>query len=367
MTALRFCLLFGLAVSGSVLNPPIAFGIVNSDPNGDFVVPIGTALGDAVGTLTSAFGTEQEAKCSCALLPTRSHVLTAAHCVRVYGKATEAFATWQTATGPVQLQASAIEVHPAFESFYDHDPASYTAGFYAALWQGVDLAVLTLESAAPTGVTSVDILRDNSGLEFSDSFLRIGYGAYGVGDEGWTNPPDGQKRFGWNEWDTYEEDVIPHFDAYGLYPENFLFSDFDSGLEADSALGGLGLGLIEAASAPGDSGSPSFIGTAAGTRIAGVTSGGYGINSSWGSIGFDIRVSSLLNQRFIDLVSLEEKWLGDVDLTGDIDVNDINTLFATMWFGGAPLSHRDLNGDGSVTFADVDTLVRDLLQTEYGV
>ena len=55
---------------------------------------------------------------------------------------------------------------------------------------------------------------------------------------------------------------------------------------------------------------------------------------------------------------------GDMDADGDLDADDIDTLFAN--FGGGASLPFDLDGDGDADQDDADILVHDLLNSEYG-
>ncbi len=76
--------------------------------------------------------------------------------------------------------------------------------------------------------------------------------------------------------------------------------------------------------------------------------------SDYGSLGqYDIEIT------------LPSGILGDVDLDGDIDADDIDTLYAAINSSNTD-SKFDLNLDGVVSPADGTTLVQDLLGTEFG-
>lgn len=55
--------------------------------------------------------------------------------------------------------------------------------------------------------------------------------------------------------------------------------------------------------------------------------------------------------------------LGDVDLDGDIDVDDINTLHLHLNFGGPYIISGDIDADGDIDRVDVNILVQDLMPT----
>ena len=199
-------------------------------------------------------------------------------------------------------------------------------------------------------------------------------GNLGFGSTGATSPPDGQKRYAWNEFEPGGLSLIPGALTYNGYPENLLISDFDSGQSANNLAGSLGLGSLEGISARGDSGSAVFTFQSV-PLITAVTSGGVGGLptdngasgvGSFGDVAFDTRVATTLNRKFIDLLVNHGALYGDTNNSGGIDVDDINELFLAIAFGGSPTALLDLNDDSLLTFSDVDILVNDLIQTEFG-
>ncbi|MCR4412221.1 MAG: S1 family peptidase [Thermoguttaceae bacterium] len=224
-----------------------------------------------------------------ALLWTGHHILTAAHLVWPTGAAaplpanqvTVTFnmpSSTGTGTTPVTMAVSQVFISP------NYNPT--------AVGLGGDIAVLTLVDEAPALAQRFNLYRG------SDEVGRVGtlygYGDFGTGDVGNVNPADNQNRTGQNR---YEATGL----LIGLAPDLLVY-DFDNGLAANDAFGtlyglsDLGLGTLEAASAPGDSGAPVFInGLIAAVVTGGVTSGSpdflAGTNSSFGDIGFDTRVS----------------------------------------------------------------------------
>lgn len=87
---------------------------------------------------------------------------------------------------------------------------------------------------------------------FPAAVVLAGYGAGGSGATGATLA-GGVLRWGVNEYDELLADDPP-----AVYGGKVASYDFDSGLVADSHMGGLGLGAGEAGLAAGDSGGPSF-------------------------------------------------------------------------------------------------------------
>ena len=262
-------------------------------------------------------------RCSGSLLWTGRHILTAAHCVTdasgnidvIFG-ADGNDATFDTAAGDVTLNIKNGGVHP--HPNYDGDAL-----------HGFDVAVLELESVAPSAVTRYDINRA-FGTEIDTEHVKVGYGRYGNGSDGHdgTNGGfDGSRRAGKNEWEDDGLGGDPGTDfrtniVTGITNNTTqLTFDFDSGDAANDAFfqafpayhsADLGFGTDEVNTAPGDSGGPTFIagtplhsGTLADYIIGGVTS--YGLtfseadfdtdisgdqpDSSWGEFSVDARTA----------------------------------------------------------------------------
>lgn len=212
------------------------------------------------------------------LLTTGMHVLTAAHVVCAEDLpelATEnVTVTFDLADGKHVYSVSDIYVNPNF-----------TGDALA----GGDLAVLVLESPAPTSVDRYDIYRSSD--ELGRVFDLVGYGISGTGETG-ADPlayDFGTKRNGQNRFEIISTNAYPGADDDGLG------YDFDDGTTTYDTIGAwagirdLGLGTSEVCCARGDSGGPAFIDG----KIAGVTS--YvvysGAESSFGSVGVSVRVS----------------------------------------------------------------------------
>ncbi len=220
--------------------------------------------------------------CSGALLPTGSHILTAAHCLTDSGgnlNATGVNVTFELPGGDIVVPVAVndITIHPNWNG---------------VLGDGDDIAVLELASLAPAAAERYDIYREANELTLIGN--KFGYGQSGQGQVDTVSFPAGTKRDGQNLYELYwnnKEDII-------LY-------DFDNGLAANdtfdliAGLVDLGLGNLEVLTAPGDSGGPTLVNG----RIAGVTSfsaiasGGTGdsvpgSNSSFGEFGGDTRVST---------------------------------------------------------------------------
>jgi secreted trypsin-like serine protease len=267
-----------------------------ADDPANHIVGAGGDL-DGVGDLTlnridGTFG------CSGSLLITGMHVLTAAHCV------TDNFGNFNllsasiTFEGDYSIETIGVDVanssvHPKFDGDFI---------------KGNDLAILKLVSTASSDITRYDIDR-NSNDDVGSIAQKVGYGAFGTGNTGWTDFDD-NKRQGLNLYDDVADTMLK---ALGLKPGkdfvrgSVLQYDFDNGLAENDAFGfffgksNLGLVNDEVASAPGDSGGPSYTsGVITGVTSYGITLqfvGGAtsditpGIDSSFGEFAGDTRVS----------------------------------------------------------------------------
>jgi len=312
--------------------------------------------GDAVGRLNrfNESGTSLGA-CTATLLADGLHVLTAAHCLDGVDL-TQLQVEWETAQDVFEARsASLIAKHPAWEA----NPTNRI---------GHDLAVLRLDSQAPSSVARADILRNDSLVLTDVEFKRFGYGVGLVGSGGVLHG-GGKLLGGANIW---EEQF------YTLFPTastNVLGYDFDNGLPANDAFGGdLGLGDHEVSASGGDSGGPVFVTIDGSSLIAAVTQGGFNgtstdinpnVFATFGDIGIDTKVSAPLNQLFIDLAVSHNRILGDINADGMINANDIDVLQAVSGQPSLPFWF-DLNLDGNVDSHDVDLLVFDVFQTFRG-
>ena len=207
-----------------------------------------------------------------ALLYTGRHVVTAAHVVDDDGD--------QIADGDVtvrfDLPGASIEmVVPA-------DQVLIWPGWGGLGADGLtrtgtdDLALLYLPTLAPSGPAGVgagrfDLYRDSN--EVGQTFLNVGYGRTGVGNDGEVQGTSGERRFGYNQFDTTGLIAPGEY----LVPPGFgLVADFDDGTAAHDALGeslgldDLGVGDDESAAAAGDSGGPAFLYDGENYLLAGV-------------------------------------------------------------------------------------------------
>jgi len=272
------------------------------NPN-NYITPAG-GLYDGVGDLILT-RTDFTVRCSGALLSSGLHVLTAGHCVTDdFGNLIlqSGHVTFEGDNGNVQIPilASQTTVHPD----WDGD-----------IIRGNDLSVLLLATEAPAEITRYDIDR-NGADDVGAIGDKAGYGRSGNGNDG-DVLSSGTKRDGQNKYDDVADTMLQ---ALGLNPNTDFVSgsvlqyDFDNGLSTNDGFGfffsnsGLGLGVAEVNSAPGDSGGPTITNGV----ITGITSYGlrlqtiFGfstdvdseINSTFGEFSGDTRVSSY--HSFID-------------------------------------------------------------------
>ncbi len=243
------------------------------------VTPRGTSLDGVVKlTIQAATGTFLG---SGTLLPTGRHILTAAHNItgvdeQPVGTVSSIIATFELPTGDVTRSASlgSISVHPSWNG---------------VLELGNDLAIIELTTDAPATVQRFDIFRATTELQSVGE--KAGYGQSG---QGVVTIGPGTKRDGQNRYELYLGNTQT--------AASVLLYDFDNGSSSNDTFGlvasrpNTGQGTDEVMTAPGDSGGPTFLSG----RIAGVTSfrtaaasgdAVPGLNSSFGEIGGDTRVS----------------------------------------------------------------------------
>lgn len=245
-------------------------------------VAAGTFSGVARLSLTNVFG--ESALCTGSLLQGGFHILTAAHCLtdeRGNRDVVSATVSFAELTNSYSVATDGFFIFPRWQG-----------DFYA----GDDLAILRLTQRA-TGVEQYGIYRDTD--EVGKVFTKVGYGRIGTGNEGERVDLYGRgKLYGQNRFDARGED-FPNLISNATPGSQLLF-DFDNGRQANNFFrnSDLGLGNREVNTAPGDSGSPAFIGN----LIAGITT--YGergngaadidseVNSSFGEYSSETRVSS---------------------------------------------------------------------------
>ncbi len=237
--------------------------------------------------------------CTGALLEGGMHVLTAGHCVNNANVVTITV-RFTLESGQIDIEAHLWQPHPDFGSI-----------------SGTDVGIITLSERAPPEIPRYSPLRA-LGTEIDNPNVLFGYGVTGYAGTG-RDTRDGAKRGGRNLYEaTGETPSINSATVGGSEDELWLFSDFDSGLEANDGFGfhfgkaDLGFGDDEVYASSGDSGAPIFVANQFGYVIAGVVSGGTRfngspnadlddtVNATWGQFSKDTRISAPLNLDFID-------------------------------------------------------------------
>lgn len=212
-------------------------------------------------------------------------VLTAAHLFE--GRSSTASIFFETADGTQSIVGAKVLIHP------DHDADGNN-----------DLAIVWLERPAPSKADRYQIYRATD--ELTKTFTMIGYGKTGLGDSGAeTSASDTAVRLkAFNQFDAEIEvlkNTLGDGMAWSPLTGSQLVADFDSGLNANDALGrlisrtDLGLGTLEGLIAPGDSGGPAILEN----KIGGVAS--YITSLSRGRIDPDI--DSLVNSSFGEIAA----------------------------------------------------------------
>ena len=168
-------------------------------------------------------------------------------------------------------------------------------GYTGSVIDENDIAVVDLG----TRVSDVESYGLFTGDAVGEAYDEVGFGVSGTGATGATLP-SGLRRHGYNRFDFTGADPV----FAGFWDDmDILFADFDSGSPANDAsclllayftadpksYCDLGLGDLEALSAPGDSGGPLFVGG----RIAAVAS--FGLTFGGGIVG---DVDGALNSSF---------------------------------------------------------------------
>ena len=207
-----------------------------------------------------------------------------------------------------------------------------------------DLALLDLPVLAPFGAGRFDINRRAD--EVGATYLGVGYGRTGTGATGAVAGTGGERRFGYNRFDT--TGLVAPGDA--LVPPGLgLVADFDDGTPAHDALGrslgvhDLGLGADESAVAPGDSGGPAFLYDGKEYLLAGVASSVLSGGSS--DADADLGSAPTANSSFGDLVGFTR-----VSRYAD----GLDTLAADPYHLVVDLNYQPAGGDGAPDAVRID-------------
>jgi len=149
------------------------------------------------------------------------------------------------------------------------------------LLDGTDLAILTLNSTAPVGVSPVPLALYNPVGVVAET---VGFGYNGVGSSGHGFGADGLRWAAENVIDTYGAALNPPGSSGTV--GNIFNTDFDDGSPGNNTLSGAGSDVTpltnEGTTAPGDSGGPLLVDG----QIAGVLSGGTTFDSVYGDISW---------------------------------------------------------------------------------
>ncbi|MBL8174166.1 MAG: trypsin-like serine protease [Bryobacterales bacterium] len=256
-----------------------------NDAAGPFRFPRGIGLDGTVAlTITKTTGTFL---CSGAMIGSTA-VLAAAHCFAdntgnniTTSVSVFAFPNGTTSTLTQTVLGSQV-----------HIPDQYTG----TTINDYDIAVVRLPGSFGTGVNIYDTFGAGDTITTAP-FTVVGFGGRGAGATGNTLP-SGQRRRGFNNFDAFLSPAV-------------LISDFDNGLSANDtscligAVCHVGLGNLEASTAPGDSGGPVFLNG----KIVAVSSFGArltvgdidgALNSTFGEInGF---VSTRFHEQWLDSI-----------------------------------------------------------------
>jgi len=230
-----------------------------------YATPPGGIVDSVAGLILNT--TQGSFLCSGTLLAGGMDILTAAHCV------TDANGLFDLLGGTATLfpnsGGSQVIAFAGAEKY-----SAYNGNLFA----GNDLAVIHLESAADPAIPRASLYTGTD--EIDKTYNVIGYGRTGSFGQGFTGS-SGIRHQGFNQFDGTMASI-----GFGI--PNLLLADFDDGTAAHDGFGlffgkpGLGLGLNEVETAPGDSGGPAFING----QVAGITS--VGIRFSAGPISSDI-------------------------------------------------------------------------------
>ncbi|MDC8830664.1 trypsin-like serine protease [Alteromonas gilva] len=277
----------------------------------------GENLRNGVGAIFIGFG-ERGFSCTATAI-SKTHVLTAAHCVRDGENPLDTllFVFSAGLEVPFIAEATGFVVHPYYDTFLPS---------YGAFAHG-DMAVLELAQALPDSVEPYELYRGSD--EFEKAVRHNGHGAFGTGNKGATGGSDFfYARTGLNMYestmapflgDGFPDQLVMDFDSNGTkhnamqwwFSSAFVNGNTDNPVVAQkkphvkrdqSVFADRGYGKLEVGTARGDSGGPSFIDG----KIAGVHSFGFthgcdtyangtdftcGLDSSYGEMSGDARVS----------------------------------------------------------------------------
>ncbi|WP_100642976.1 trypsin-like serine protease [Alteromonas facilis] len=290
-------------------------------PDDPLYANAGDNLRNGVGSIFIQFSDGGGFICTASAI-SKTHILTAAHCVRNAGSSLTRLRFVLTAglDSPMILDASSFAVHPWYDAL---NP-------YLGAFAHGDIAVVELAEPLPDEIETYELYRTPD--EFGSETRHYGHGRSGKGNKGATGDADFfYARTGLNQY----EEVLEPFLGTGI--EDQLLHDFDSGGRKHNAMewwfssvfvcgneNGTnpgqardgkcmskkdgshpdfkGYGALETGVAPGDSGGPGFING----KIAGVHSFGFthgcdsisngtdftcGLDSSFGEMSGDTRVS----------------------------------------------------------------------------
>lgn len=195
-----------------------------------------------------------ERDCSGSLLSSGKYILTAAHCL-TDGEGnlitSESVAIFNLPLGPEILYGSEFFIHPDWDG----------NGI-----KGNDIALIKLNDVAPDNITRYQLYTDSD--EVGQVGEKVGYGWTGTGNTGREEFEDWQRRKGQNRYDALGDLMLTDLgltSRVDFVPGSMLVYDFDNGNAANDGFGvlygihDLGVGDGEVNSAPGDSGSPTFI------------------------------------------------------------------------------------------------------------
>jgi hypothetical protein len=175
-----------------------------------------------------------------------TQILTAAHCVAGLNPNNITFNLNYGSDLSSTIGVASLNVNPNFMGFNNPNLAN-------------DLAILTLAQVIPNGVPIYSLY--GNPLVAGDTLNIVGYGDTGDGVTGYigSSASLNAKRFGQNNADDFD-----------LGGEIYIF-DFDGSDASTNFIGGTTLGnTLETTLGAGDSGSPSFIFSGGGYRLAGV-------------------------------------------------------------------------------------------------